>query len=310
MTMTNATPTTRRMKLGLAMDMDENGVTGQVTRFRDLQAQAQAAEQVGFDSLWIADHFIFRFPDRPEAGTWEMFAVISALAAVTARIQLGSFVACTAFRPPALTAKIADTIDEISGGRFILGLGAGWHEPEFTAFGYPFDHLAARFDEALQIIAPLIREGHVDFHGQYYAVTDSALRPRGPSAGRIPIWIGARRPRMLELTARYADGFNTVWHLDPANAKAKYDELAADCQKIGRDPGAIVKSAGTFVHILEGDEQPKPDENTIHGTAEEIAEKLRGFADAGTEHLVVVIEPAGLEGIGRFAKVIELLDKA
>ena len=114
---------------------------------------------------------------------------------------------------------------------------------------------------------------------------------------------------MLELTARYADGFNTVWHLDPANAKAKYDELAAACQKIGRDPNEIVRSAGVFVHILEGDEQPKPDEKTIHGSAAEVAEKLRGFADAGTEHLVVVIEPAGLEGIGRFAKVIELLDR-
>jgi alkanesulfonate monooxygenase SsuD/methylene tetrahydromethanopterin reductase-like flavin-dependent oxidoreductase (luciferase family) len=133
------------MKLGLALDMDEDSLQGASPTFRDLHAMAQAAEQVGFDSLWLADHLIFRFPWREEHGTWEAFTMLGALAAVTRRVVLGPLVACTSFRDPALLAKMADTLGEISGGRFILGLGAGWHQPEYEAFGYPFDHLSDRF---------------------------------------------------------------------------------------------------------------------------------------------------------------------
>src|SRR5438105_1394759 len=176
MTQNMASP---RMKLGLALDMDEGSLADKTPTFRDLQAMAQAAEQVGFDSLWLADHLIFRFPGQEEKGTWEAFTMLGALAAVTRRIVLGPLVACTSFREPALLAKMADTLDMISEGRFILGLGAGWHQPEYEAFGYPFDHLASRFEEALQIIVPLLREGHVDFQGHYYQVHNCVLRPRG-----------------------------------------------------------------------------------------------------------------------------------
>ncbi|HEY7357722.1 MAG TPA: LLM class flavin-dependent oxidoreductase, partial [Ktedonobacterales bacterium] len=200
----------RRMKLGLIPSIDEGDFNGQTARFSEIRDTAVAAEQAGFDSLWLADHLIFRFPNRDEQGCWEVFTFLSALAAVTSRVQLGPLVACTAFRNPALIAKMADSIDEISNGRFILGLGAGWHEPEYRAFGYPFDHRVARFEEALTIITSLLRTGHVDFEGTYTSARDCELRPRGPRAEGPPILIGTTGKRMLELTARHADQWN-VW---------------------------------------------------------------------------------------------------
>src|SRR5437588_8519262 len=179
----------------------------------------QVAEQVGLDSLWVSDHLIYRFPGQDESAPWEAFTMLSALAAVTTRIALGRLVVCTSFRPPAMLAKMADAFDEISGGRFILGLGAGWHQPEYEAFGYPFDHLAGRFEEALQVIVPLLREGHVDFQGQYYQVRNCLLRPRGPSQSGPPILIGAKRPRMLQVVAQYANAWNTAWHADSTKVK-------------------------------------------------------------------------------------------
>ena len=307
--MGQATAPQRRMKLGMIGPIQEGEFHGRTPRWRDVQAMAQLVEQVGFDSFWFPDHFLARPPDGQEVGLWEVFTFLSAVATVTSRIQIGPLVACTSFRNPALLAKIADSLDEISDGRFILGLGAGWNEPEYTAFGYPFDHKAARFEEALQIIVPLLREGHVDFHGQYYEATDCVLRPRGPSAGRIPIWIGARRPRMLALTARYADDFNTVWHLDPARAKERYSEFEAACAAVGRDPATVERSAGTLVRLLAPGEQPNPDEKVIAGSAEEVAAALRGFRDVGVQHLVVIVEPSDLTGVERFARVIELLDQ-
>src|SRR5215469_10880090 len=179
----------RRMKIGFSPAIHGAAASGQMPRFRDLQAQAQVAEQIGFDSLWVADHVMWPFPNQEEKGCWEAFTVLSGLAALTSRIQLGPLVACTSFRNPALLAKMADTLDEISDGRALLGLGAGWHEPEYAAFGYPFDHLAARFEEALGIIVPLLREGSVNFSGEYYSARDAVLRPRGPSPKGPPIWI-------------------------------------------------------------------------------------------------------------------------
>src|SRR5579872_3922519 len=245
--MTQKTPQ-QRMKIGIILDISEGSLEGRTPTFSDLQAMAQAAEQTRLDSLWLADHLIYRFPEQEELAPWEAFTMLSALAAVTTRIELGTMVACTSFRPPALLAKMADTLDEISRGRFILGLGAGWHQPEYEAFGYPFDHLAGRFEEALQVIVPLLREGHVDFQGKYYQVNNCVLRPRGPSKGGPSILIGAKRPRMLQLVARYANEWNTAWHVDPAVVQERYAQLQAACAEVGRDPATIILTAGTAVH--------------------------------------------------------------
>ncbi len=174
--------------------------------FRDMRALALAAEAAGFDSFWLPDHLLSEEEDQ---GFWDAFTILSAIAALTQRITIGSLVACASFRNPGLVAKIADTLDEVSQGRFVLGLGAGWYQPEHAAFGYPFDHLTERFEEALQIIVPLLRDGQADFSGAFVQARNARLIPRGPTPGGPPILIGARRPRMLRLVARYADAWNT-----------------------------------------------------------------------------------------------------
>jgi probable F420-dependent oxidoreductase len=307
--MTQSAPR-RRMKLGLIPSIDEGDFNGQTAHFSDLRDTAVAAEQAGFDSLWLADHLIFRFPNRDEQGMWEVFTFLSALAAVTSRVQLGPLVACTSFRNPALLAKMADSIDEISNGRFILGLGAGWHEPEYRAFGFPFDHLASRFEEALQIILPLLREGHVDFDGKYYQARSTVLRPRGPSKAGPPIMIGAGRPRMLELTARYADAWNTTgWRQGVDHIASKYPALLEACRKVGRDPATIEFTAAVGVKLLAPGESKPANAPELTGTPEAVAEMLRKFVDIGLQHLIIALEPDGVAGIERFARVIELLDQ-
>jgi probable F420-dependent oxidoreductase len=298
----------RRMKLGVIMGLGEGDFDGGTARYRDVLAMAQAAEQAGLDSFWLPDHLVARMPNEPEQGVWEVFTFLSALAVQTKDILLGPLVACTSFRNPGMLAKIAAGLDELSQGRFILGLGAGWHEPEYTAFGYPFDHRAARFEEALQVIVPLLREGQVDFAGQYYSARDCFLRPRGPSPKGPPIWIGAAGPRMLRLTARYADGINTVWHPQPERAAARLEEFRTACAEVGRDPATVQLTVGTMAHVLAPGESPKEDEKGAIGTAEEVAEALARFAAIGTQHLVIIAEPSNVRGVERLARVVELLD--
>jgi alkanesulfonate monooxygenase SsuD/methylene tetrahydromethanopterin reductase-like flavin-dependent oxidoreductase (luciferase family) len=295
----------QRMKIGIILDISEDSLDGRTPTFRDLREMALVSEQVGFDSLWLADHLIYRFPNQPERAPWETLTMLSALAAVTTRITLGTLVLSTSFRPPAMLAKMADAIDEISEGRFILGVGAGWHQPEYEAFGYPFDHLASRFDEAMQIIVPLLREGHVDFQGQYYHVRNCVLRPRGPSPAGPRILVAGRRPRMLQLTARDADAWNTAWHIDAAIVKERFDELAQVCATIGRDPASIEMTVGTDVRFQPRKEDGSPD-RAISGTPEEIASRLHTFADVGTSHLIVgldAVTPSSIEQLGHIAEL-------
>jgi alkanesulfonate monooxygenase SsuD/methylene tetrahydromethanopterin reductase-like flavin-dependent oxidoreductase (luciferase family) len=294
------------MKIGIVLDTVEGSLEGRTPTFRDLRAMAQVAEQVGLDSLWLADHLLYRFPGQDESAPWEALSMLSALAASTTRITLGTLVVCTSFRPPAMLAKMADALDEISGGRFILGLGAGWHRPEYEAFGYPFDHLASRFDEALHIIVPLLREGHVDFQGHYYQVHNCVLRPRGPSPAGPLLLLGAPRPRMLQLVAQYADAWNTAWHTDPAVVKERYEPLAQACAALGRDPAAIEITAGTEVRLHSREDNGSPD-SAISGSAEEIARRLQDFAGVGTSHLIVALDAvtsANIEQLGHIAALV------
>lgn len=293
------------MKIGIILDIVEGSLEGRTPTFRDLREMAQVAEQVGLDSLWLADHLLYRFSNQAESAPWEALTMLSALTAVTTGITLGTLVVCTSFRPPAMLAKMADALDEVSSGRFILGLGAGWHQPEYEAFGYPFDHLASRFDEALQIIVPLLREGHVDFQGQYYQVRNCVLRPRGPSPTGPRILIGARRPRMLQLVARYADAWNTAWHTDTAIVKERNEPLAQACAAIGRDPATIEFTVGTEVRLQPRKDDGSPD-NAISGTPEEIAGRLQDFASVGASHLIVALDavtPASIEQLGHIAEL-------
>ena len=305
-----------RMKLGVVASLIEGALNdregrpdGITPRFRDVRTMAQAAESLGLDSLWVWDHLLYRDPEYGEVGCWEAFTFLGALAASTSRITLGTLVACTAFRNPALTAKMADSLDEISAGRFILGLGCGWHAPEFAAFGYPFDHRVGRFEEALRIIAPLLRTGRVDFEGRYYRAQDAALRPRGPSISGPPIWIGAKRPRMLRLTARYADVWNTDLVVHPERVAEQRRQMDVACAAVGRDPATLPVTAMTAIRIVHRGETATPEAKVIVGTAEEIAAAVRGFAEVGVQHLIVEVKPAGLRGIERFERVLGLLGR-
>ena len=299
------TTSAKDMKIGIVLDTVEGALQGKTPTFRELQEMAQAAERAGLDSIWLSDHLIYRRPGQEEVGFWEVFTLLGALAAVTTRITLGTIVVCTSFRPPALVAKMADTIDEISGGRLILGLGAGWHQPEYEAFGYPFDHLAGRFEEAMQVIATLLREGQVDFNGQYYQVHNCVLRPRGPSRNGPPILIAGRRPRMLQLTARYADAWNTAWHMEPTVVKERYEEFKEACVVVGRDSTNVELTVGTHVKLLSPGEHADATK-AISGSAEEIARSLRSFAEVGVSHLIATLEPLGVESIEQFGRIVEL----
>jgi alkanesulfonate monooxygenase SsuD/methylene tetrahydromethanopterin reductase-like flavin-dependent oxidoreductase (luciferase family) len=303
------------LQLGLLLRTGEQSVpAGRVVGWTELREMSEMAEAVGFDTIWVADHVIFRnagnvvMEPGTARGPYEAWTLLSAIAAVTKKVTLGPFVACNGFRNPALFAKMADTLDEVSGGRLLLGIGAGWHEPEYTAFGYPFDHLAGRFEEALQIIVPLLKGEHVTFHGKYYDVDDCELRPRGPRPGGPPIWIGARQPRMMRLVATYADVYNAVWYSEPSGASARFATLDAACKEVGRDPSTIARTSGSNVLVPNAGDAPDAPASAITGSVQEIADKIWSFhTEAGATHMTMILDPWTTRGIEQFGKVIEAL---
>jgi alkanesulfonate monooxygenase SsuD/methylene tetrahydromethanopterin reductase-like flavin-dependent oxidoreductase (luciferase family) len=307
--MTMPKPHTGRPRVGLMLPISEGQMEGGVARWTDILAMAQTAEAVGFDSLWLADHFIYRFPGEEESGPWEAFTILAALAAATKRVQIAPLVAATSFREPALLAKIADTMDEVSGGRFILGLGAGWNQPEYTGFGYPYDHLASRFEEALTIITGMLHGEHVTFHGRYYQVEDAFLRPRGPSEHGPRILIGAKQPRMLRLVAQHADAWNTAWPIEPQVVSAAWKNMLAACEAVGRDPATLELTVGTMAHPFGPGESAEPSDGVMTGPPEEVAQTLMAFGQLGASHLVVNARPRTVAGVERFGEVIRLMDQ-
>jgi alkanesulfonate monooxygenase SsuD/methylene tetrahydromethanopterin reductase-like flavin-dependent oxidoreductase (luciferase family) len=304
-------PRTRPLKIGLLLPDTERQLDGASPRWTDLAAMARLAEDVGFDSLWITDHLLHREEGQEPRGPWEGWSLLAALAAVTKRVEIGPLVICAAFRNPALLAKMADTVDEISGGRLILGLGAGWHEPEYRAFGYPFDHRVSRFAEALTIVTGLLREGRVDFEGTYYQARDCELRPRGPRPAGPPILIGTTSPRMLRLTAAHADIWN-VWFSETGNLVENLLPLRASvdaaCTAVDRDPATLERTAAVLVEV--GPHSPSTMSGPpLTGTPEELAAGLRAYAAAGITHAQLWLEPNTPAGIEAFAPVLALLDR-
>jgi alkanesulfonate monooxygenase SsuD/methylene tetrahydromethanopterin reductase-like flavin-dependent oxidoreductase (luciferase family) len=288
-------------------------MNGGTARWSDLREMAQLGEAIGVDSLWVTDHLIHRDPGEEPRGPWECWSLLSALAAVTEKPEIGTLVLCTAFRNPTLLAKMADTVEEISGGRLILGIGAGWNKPEYDAFGYPFDHRTDRFAEAIAIIAGLLRDGHIDFEGTYYEARDCELRPRGPRPNGPPIVVGASNagPRMLDMTARYADEWNT-WFSSTGNTVEGLlpllEKVDAACDAAGRDPKTLERSAAVIVEV--GPHEPSSMTGPpLAGSPAEIAASLRAHADAGLSHVQVWLEPNTPAGIEAFAPVLEELDR-
>jgi probable F420-dependent oxidoreductase len=310
----------RAVKVGIVLPTYEGMYGDGTARWSDIRTMAQRAESLGFDSVWVLDHLLLPIDQWIDGtdplGVWECWSVLAAVAASTRRITLGSLVLCTGFRNPALIAKMADTLDEISGGRLVLGLGAGSIADEFDRFGFAADERVSRFEEAVQIIASLLRRGAVDFSGSFHQARDCALRPRGTRAGGPPILIGARQDRMFRIAARHADLWNSAWPSRAEQVQPVLDRLETACREVGRDPATLTRTAGVMIEIAEATpnhdwiwarllrEQLEP----VTGSAEDIAEVLRAFGQLGTTHVQAWLNPATIAGLEAFAPVLGYLD--
>jgi probable F420-dependent oxidoreductase len=287
------------VKVGIALPQapDEGGGT-----WPEILALARQAEAGGLDSLWLSDHFLYRPPDGPETGYHEPWTLLSALAATTERVELGTLVLATSFRPPGLTAKMATGADEVSGGRLILGLGCGWHEPEYRAFGYPFDHRVGRFEEALRIIVPLLRGERVTVDGRWSKAEDAVLLPPPPRPN-LPILVAAKGDRMLRLTARHADAWQTAWFgLPDERFVDRLTRLRLACAAEERDPATLELTVGVS---LGGD--PAAEVPPIPMDAGAIAEGLAAWAAEGIGHVQLALDRIGpaevdvvIDGVRRF----------
>jgi alkanesulfonate monooxygenase SsuD/methylene tetrahydromethanopterin reductase-like flavin-dependent oxidoreductase (luciferase family) len=307
----------RPLKVGVELPIAVDKGRFGTPRWGDISRMARHAEAIGFDSVWIEDHLLFRPEGRASQGVWEGWAVIAAIAAVTSRVEIGPLVSCMSFRNPAYLAKLADTIDEISGGRLILGVGAGWHQAEYRAFGFPFDHRVSRFEEGLRILHGLLRDGKVDFVGRYHEARECELQPRGPRPGGPPILIGSSGARMLALVARYADLWNAYFPStknSPAGVAPLRDRVDAACRDAGRDPATLGRTAAVLVNMAPGRVAAPPIPahwavSPLTGPPERLAEELRAYAREGIGHVQLWLEPNSLESLEAFAPVLELLDR-
>jgi alkanesulfonate monooxygenase SsuD/methylene tetrahydromethanopterin reductase-like flavin-dependent oxidoreductase (luciferase family) len=292
-----------RMRVGLVLPIEQPDAQTAPMSYAGIREVALAAEASGLDSLWVFDHLLFRF-DGETTGIHECWTVLSAIAEATSRVQLGTIVMCTAFRNPALLAKMAATLDHISDGRLVLGIGCGWHDPEYEAFGYPTDHKVGRFEEALTVVRSLIREGRADLDGRWVTVRDAVLLP--PARPDLPILIAAKRPRMLDLTARHADAWNLAWFGAPderlGTARA---DLGAALARADRDPATLDITVGVTVRYLDLLPDDAPQDGPAMSGSEAVRSGLAAHAAAGADHLIVALEPATVEAVERLARDVD-----
>ena len=298
------------MKVGVLIPMGNHGSAPEpwprVLEF------AHRAESLGLDALWIVDHTLFRLPGQSERGTHEAWSVLAALAAATSTVQLGTLVLGLRFRNPALLAKMAATTDEISNGRLTLGVGAGWHDPEYAAFGYPLDHRLGRTEEAFALLVQLIKEGRASMHGQWVHAEDAAILP--PARSSIRILSSGRGPRMMGMVARLADASNIAWMGRPTDPVLVERMAALDraCEAIDRDPATLERTVGISVRypdaVIDG---PSPDRSrNLDGALDSalpVADGLRAFAEAGYPEAMVWMEPMNIPALERLAESVALI---
>lgn len=297
----------RTFEVGIVLPIVQFGPERITPRWPDIRRMAVLAEAMGVDTLWTPDELLWRTDDAAPQGVWDGISMAGAVAATTSTVKVGTWVLSALHRNPGIIAKTAETLDEISGGRFVFGLGAGHAWPgQAHAFGLPEDRIFDRFDEALQIIVPLLRSGHADFEGTFHAARDLPQRPVGPRPNAIPLLIGGNGPKGQRHAVLHAD----IWS-GYAEELAHVDELAprlatldAICAELGRDPASIGRGAGISVNPL----QPsgwKP--SVISGTAEEIADALRSFREAGFTQVDIMLGPGTVEAFEAMAPVVERL---
>lgn len=273
------------MRIGVTLPLaDGDTADGRAPAFAETVAFARDAEQLGLDSIWTFDHLLIGSPGQPRTGVQEGWTTLAAVAALVPRVELGTLVMCSSFRNAGLMAKMAATLDDLSGGRLLLGLGAGWHDPEYTAFGFPTDHRVGRFAEDLEVAARLLRGERVDVAGRWSRYEGAELIP--PPARRVPILVAAKGDRMLELTARWADAWNTAWfgRADDERLTARLEALDRACAAASRDPATMRRTVGVRLRDPGGSTD---DPSASNASGEALADLFDAFAARGFDDVVI-----------------------
>lgn len=273
------------MRIGVQLPEVERDV-----RRDELAAMARAAEEAGLDSVWLGDHLLYRGDGGSERGPWDCLTTLAWLAGITTRVELGPLVACTAFHPPGILARMFAAIDELSGGRVVAALGAGWNVPEFEAFGLPFDHHVSRFAEAFEIVRRLLAGERVTLAGRFHQVTDAVLLP--PPARRPRLMVGTRGPRMLAITLPHVDAWNTwyEWYGNTAEGfAAESARVSEAAERAGRDPAEVERSACVFVEVEPAGERPRAEVAPV--PLGRLASHLRELEEAGAAEAILVLDP-------------------
>jgi alkanesulfonate monooxygenase SsuD/methylene tetrahydromethanopterin reductase-like flavin-dependent oxidoreductase (luciferase family) len=287
-------------------------------RWPELRAIARTAEQAGFDSIWVGDHLLYRYRDGSTRAPLEVWTTLAGLAEATERVTLGPLVAATAFHHPFMLAKLASTVEEISGGRLVLGLGAGWNDTEFAALGAPFDHRISRFEEAFTIVRTLLADGQIDFAGEFYTARDAEILPKPTRPGGPPLMVGSIGPRMLAATLPHVAAWN-AWYADTRNSPEGVPRLRSlvdeACAAVGRAPADVERTVAVQVRMpggtgrIMGDTDPKMAVTPLQGSPEEIAAGLRAYAAEGIGHVQLVVDPITEASVAALAPALELLDR-
>ena len=275
------------MKVGVQLPEVERDV-----RWPEYAQLARAAEETGFDSIWVGDHLLYRGDGLPERSPWDCWTVLAGLAAVTERVELGPLVACTAFREPGLLARAAAAVDEVSAGRLRLAVGAGWNEDEFRAFGLPFDHRVSRFEEAFEIVRRLLAGERVTVKGRYHEVDDAVLLPS--PARRPPLMVGGDGARLLAATVPHVEAWNTWFNRfgnRPEGFLALNERIDEACERAGRDPRTLVRSACLLVEVEGGRGERGTDPASPPIPGDRLAPFFGEFAEAGVDEAILVLDP-------------------
>jgi alkanesulfonate monooxygenase SsuD/methylene tetrahydromethanopterin reductase-like flavin-dependent oxidoreductase (luciferase family) len=279
-----------------------------VVRWPEVAAMARAAEEVGFESIWLGDHLLYRGDGREERGPWEVWTQLAAIAAITERVRLGPLVACASFHPPGLLAKMAASVDEVSGGRFVLGLGAGWNETEYRAFGLPYDHRVSRFEESFEIVRRLLLGERVTLPGRFWQAEDLVLLPA--PGRRIPLMIGSNGQRMLSMSLPHVDWWNT-WYDRYGNTVEGFAELNASVtavsERVDRDPAEIARSTAVLVELdPDAVKRPHSDRESPPVSLEGLPGHLAALAEAGADEAICILRPITEQSIRAVGAALDI----
>lgn len=302
---------TRPLKIGVQLPEVERRVP-----WPELIAMTQAAERVGFDSAWLGDHLIYDLPDGTPRGPWEVYTSVAALSAVTTRLQLGTLVSSLGFHDPAMIAKMSATIDAISGGRFVLGVGSGWNEREYCAYGLPFDRRVDRFEEAFDLVRRLLAGETVTHSGTYYSLDRCVIDPPPTRPGGPVLMLGSNSPRMASIGLPHVDSWNVWWSIfgnTPEGFAEVVGDMRARAAAVGRDPDAVEATACVYVQVPGGVGRTMGDPSMariapLRGDPHELAEQLAAFGAAGASHLMLVVDPITQDAIEWLGQVLAVLD--